>query len=95
MVCGAVLVMRKTHPNAPRPFKVPFMPVTPILGILSCLMLMFSLPWENWMRLVIWLGLGFIIYFSYGRYHSFMAKMSAAELAAYDLVPAGAVETKS
>jgi APA family basic amino acid/polyamine antiporter len=70
IVCAAVLIMRKTNPNAHRPFKVPFMPVTPILGILTCLILMFSLPWENWMRLVIWLVIGFAIYFMYGAKHS-------------------------
>ncbi len=56
MVCAAVLIMRKTNPDAERPFKVPFMPVTPILGIVTCLILMLSLPWENWLRLVVWLG---------------------------------------
>ena len=50
-----------------------------IAGILSCLLLMFSLPEENWWRLIIWLLLGFIIYFSYGRKHSVMAKMRAKE----------------
>jgi basic amino acid/polyamine antiporter, APA family len=70
MVCAAVLIMRKTRPDAHRPFKVPFMPITPILGIVTCLILMFSLPWENWMRLVIWLLLGFCIYFLYGVRHS-------------------------
>ena len=70
IVCAAVLIMRKTHPDAHRPFKVPFMPITPILGIVTCLILMFSLPWENWMRLIIWLLLGFCIYFLYGVRHS-------------------------
>ena len=72
VVCGAVLVMRKTHPDAERPFKVPLVPLTPILGIAICLLLMFSLPWENWLRLVIWLGIGFLIYFGYGIRHSVM-----------------------
>ena len=72
VVCGAVLVMRKTHPEAERPFKVPLVPLTPILGIAICLLLMFSLPWENWLRLFIWLGLGFLIYFGYGIRHSVM-----------------------
>jgi APA family basic amino acid/polyamine antiporter len=76
MVCAAVLVMRKTHPDAHRPFKAPFMPVTPILGIVTCLILMFSLPAENWLRLVIWLAIGFAIYFTYGRRHSVLAALS-------------------
>lgn len=72
IVCAAVLVMRYTHPEAERPFRVPFSPVFPILGILFCLVLMFSLPVENWLRLFVWLLIGIIIYFSYGRYHSVM-----------------------
>ncbi|MEJ7640033.1 MAG: amino acid permease [Singulisphaera sp.] len=74
IVCGAVLIMRKTHPDLPRPFRAPLSPLTPILGILTCLVLMFSLPWENWARLFIWLGLGFVIYFAYGARHSELAR---------------------
>jgi APA family basic amino acid/polyamine antiporter len=77
MVCAAVLVMRKTHPEAHRPFKVPLMPITPILGIVTCLVLMFSLPAENWVRLVVWLAIGFGIYFTYGVRHSELAKRAA------------------
>ncbi len=75
IVCAAVLIMRKKHPEAERPFKVPFVPFVPIMGIILCLTLMFSLPAENWLRLVIWLGIGFIIYFAYGRHHSVMSKL--------------------
>jgi APA family basic amino acid/polyamine antiporter len=78
IVCAAVLIMRYTHPEAERPFRAPFVPLVPILGILSCLILMFSLPPENWWRLIVWLLLGFSVYFSYGRRHSVMAKMRAA-----------------
>lgn len=74
IVCAAVLIMRRTHPDAKRPFRAPFVPVTPILGILSCLLLMFSLPSENWWRLVIWLVLGMTIYVFYGRKHSKLAQ---------------------
>jgi len=74
IVCGAVLIMRKTHPDLHRPFRTPLSPLTPILGILTCLVLMFSLPWENWLRLFVWLGLGFLIYFGYGARHSEMAR---------------------
>jgi basic amino acid/polyamine antiporter, APA family len=70
IVCAAVLIMRRTHPEAERPFRVPFMPLTPILGIVSCLLLMFSLPSENWLRLIVWLAIGLVIYFLYGRRHS-------------------------
>ena len=78
VVCSAVLIMRRTHPEAERPFRAPFSPVTPVLGILICLLLMFSLPPENWWRLFAWLAIGMVIYFSYGRHHSVLAKMRAA-----------------
>ena len=74
IVCAAVLIMRRTHPDAKRPFRAPFVPVTPILGILSCMLLMFSLPAENWWRLLIWLALGMTIYIFYGRKHSKLAQ---------------------
>jgi len=70
VVCAAVLIMRRTHPNANRPFRSPWVPFVPIAGILSCLLLMFSLPGENWLRLFIWLAIGILIYFFYGRKHS-------------------------
>ena len=70
IVCAAVLIMRRTHPEVPRPFRAPFGMVVPILGILCCLLLMFSLPAENWLRLFIWLAIGLVIYFAYGRHHS-------------------------
>jgi len=75
IVCSAVLIMRRTHPEAERPFRVPYAPLTPILGILFCLLLMFSLPSENWFRLLVWLLIGFAIYFGYGRRHSALDKM--------------------
>jgi APA family basic amino acid/polyamine antiporter len=77
IVCAAVLIMRRTHPEAERPFRVPFVPLVPILGIASCLLLMFSLPSENWLRLFVWLGLGLVIYFAYGRRHSNLARLRA------------------
>ncbi|MDX2035200.1 MAG: amino acid permease [Isosphaeraceae bacterium] len=77
IVCAAVLIMRRTNPDAPRPFRAPLVPLTPILGILTCLLLMFSLPGENWVRLVLWLALGMVIYFVYGRHHSVMHKYRA------------------
>ena len=88
IVCAAVLVMRKTNPDAHRPFRVPFSPLFPILGILICLLLMFSLPVENWYRLIIWLGIGFLIYFTYGRRHSHMRNLPH-EIQAHGVSPAG------
>ncbi len=74
IVCGAVLIMRKTNPEAPRPFRCPLVPVVPILGIGCCLLLMLSLPAANWWRLIAWLILGLVIYFLYGRRHSILGK---------------------
>jgi APA family basic amino acid/polyamine antiporter len=74
IVCAAVLIMRRTNPDAKRPFRAPLYPIVPILGILSCLMLMFSLPVENWYRLIVWMAIGFVIYFSYGHRHSELRK---------------------
>jgi len=87
IVCGAVLIMRRTNPTAKRPFRAPLVPLIPILGILTCLLLMFSLPAENWYRLIIWLLIGFAIYFLYGRRHSVMAKQrhTAHEVATHGL----------
>jgi APA family basic amino acid/polyamine antiporter len=77
VVCAAVLIMRRTNPKAPRPFKAPFVPHTPILGILTSTHQMFSLPAENWWRLIIWLAIGFFIYFGYGRHHSVLQQARA------------------
>lgn len=70
LVCFAVIVLRKSEPNLKREFKVPMVPLFPILGIVACAAMIFGLGWENWVRLFIWLALGFIIYFTYGIKHS-------------------------
>jgi hypothetical protein len=70
VVCSAVLVLRVKRPDAERSFKVPFGPVFPILGILSCAYLMLSLPILTWVRFLVWLNIGMIIYWVYGRTHS-------------------------
>lgn len=75
IVCVSVLIMRKTHPDVPRPFRCPGMPYVPLLGAFCCLLLMFSLPAENWWRLLVWLLIGFVIYFGYGRRHSKFARV--------------------
>lgn len=81
IVCLAVLIMRRIQPNAKRPFRCPFSPVMPLLGTLFCLMLMFSLPSANWLRLGVWLAIGLVIYFIYGRHHSVLARARAKEKA--------------
>jgi basic amino acid/polyamine antiporter, APA family len=93
VVCAAVLIMRKKYPNAERPFRCPWVPVVPVLGILSCLMLMFSLPADNWLRLAVWLAIGLVLYFFYGRHHSVMTKHLAHQLAKHGATPAQIIET--
>jgi APA family basic amino acid/polyamine antiporter len=85
VVCSAVLVMRRTNPDAERPFRAPWVPVVPVLGIVTCLLLMFSLPAENWYRLFIWMGIGFVLYFTYGSSHSHLRQRHDASP-----LPAGA-----
>jgi APA family basic amino acid/polyamine antiporter len=70
LVCLGVLVLRRTHSTRPRPFRVPLVPLFPILGVIMCFALMFSLPLETWVRFVVWLGIGLVIYFLYGVGHS-------------------------
>jgi APA family basic amino acid/polyamine antiporter len=70
IVCGGVWVLRVKRPELHRPFKTPLVPLVPILGILISLGLMASLPWSTWLRLIVWLILGLVIYFTYGRKHS-------------------------
>lgn len=66
LVSLGVIVLRVRQPNRVRPFKVPLYPVTPIVSALSCLMLIFGLEISNWLRLVVWLALGLVVYFGYG-----------------------------
>lgn len=89
IVCSAVLIMRRIDPNAPRPFRAPFVPLVPILGITFCLVLMFSLPWENWLRLAGWLAIGLVIYFAYGRRHSHLGRELRREISTHGVSPAG------
>jgi APA family basic amino acid/polyamine antiporter len=69
IVCTGVMVLRYTHPEYPRAFKTPWVPATPLLGIFFCLLLMVSLSADTWIRLVIWMAIGLVIYFIYGRHH--------------------------
>jgi APA family basic amino acid/polyamine antiporter len=72
IVCCAVIVMRRTHPDAERPFRAPLYPWVPILGVVFCVTLMLALGWQNWLRLFVWLAIGLAIYFAYGRKHSLL-----------------------
>jgi APA family basic amino acid/polyamine antiporter len=70
LVCGAVIYLRHSDSRAKRPFRVPAVPVVPLLGILFCLVLMTGLPAVTWLRLLVWLVIGLVIYVTYGRNHS-------------------------
>ncbi len=74
IVCGGILVLRKTQPDVPRPFRTPWVPAVPILGILICGYMMSGLPKDTWIRLIVWMALGLAIYFLYGRQHSVLNK---------------------
>jgi APA family basic amino acid/polyamine antiporter len=74
IVCIGIIVMRKTNPNAPRPYRTPLVPLVPILGVLVCLSMMVSLDSETWIRLVVWLAIGLAIYFGYSRHHSHLSR---------------------
>jgi APA family basic amino acid/polyamine antiporter len=70
LVCAGVWIMRVKQPGLKREFKTPWVPVTASLGIISCVLMMAGLGWTNWLRLLGWLALGFIIYFGYSRRNS-------------------------
>ena len=66
IVCVGIIILRVKRPDIKRSFKTPFVPLIPILGAGICVLQMLSLPWETWLRLIAWMALGFIIYFTYG-----------------------------
>jgi APA family basic amino acid/polyamine antiporter len=74
IVCAGIIVLRRSRPDIPRPFRTPFVPVVPILGILICGYMMASLPIDTWYRLIVWMVIGIVIYFSYGKSHSKVAQ---------------------
>lgn len=70
LVCGGVIILRATDPGRARPFRVPGGYIIPILGIISCIYLMYFLPSTSWFRFAAWLNLGFVVYIAYGATHS-------------------------
>jgi len=74
LVCGGVWILRSKRPDLHRPFRTPWVPVVPVLGILCCFGLMLTLPADTWIRLAAWLAIGLAIYWSYGRKHSRLRK---------------------
>ena len=78
MVCSAVLYLRRSDANVARPFRTPGVPFVPLLGVAFCLLLMSGLPLDTWLRLLIWLAIGLVVYFAYGRRHSVLRRGAAA-----------------
>lgn len=79
LVCIGILILRVREPNRPRKFRVPFVPVVPLLGIAMCVALMYGLPLLTWIRFVLWLVTGLVIYFLYGIRKSRLAQADAAK----------------
>jgi len=76
LVCTGVVILRYTRPNHPRPFRLPFMPVVPLLGTMACLGLMWQLPQLTWIRFIVWTIIGIAVYLGYGLRHSRLAGQS-------------------
>jgi len=74
LVCGGVWMLRHTRPEVPRPFRTPWVPLVPVLGVLSCLALMSGLPWATWERLIIWMAIGLTVYVCFGLRRSHIAR---------------------
>src|SRR4051794_16049014 len=78
LVSLGVIVLRVRQPNAPRPFRVPLYPLTPILSALACLALVAGLEASNWIRLVVWLAIGLVVYAAYGYRNSVLRRASTS-----------------
>lgn len=76
LVCAGVIILRRIRPSHPRPFRIPFMPWIPLLGMAACIGLMFFLPMMTWIRFAVWTVIGIAIYFGYGMRHSKFANSS-------------------
>ena len=74
IVCAGVWILRVRSPEIPRAFKTPLVPLVPLLGIISCFGLMAGLPGDTWLRLLIWLAIGIVLYFAYGKSHSHIGR---------------------
>jgi APA family basic amino acid/polyamine antiporter len=74
LVCAGVWILRTKRPDLDRPFRTPLVPLVPIMGILTCFGLMLTLPADTWIRLVVWLIIGFAVYFGYSRKHSVLRR---------------------
>jgi APA family basic amino acid/polyamine antiporter len=78
LVAVGILILRRTDPDRPRPFRTPLVPAVPLLAIVSCGYLMVELPWDTWLRFIVWLAIGLAIYFLYGARRSVLGREEAA-----------------
>jgi basic amino acid/polyamine antiporter, APA family len=74
LVAVGVIILRRTDPDRPRPFRTPFVPVVPALAALACIYLMVPLPWDTWVRFIVWLAIGMVIYLVYGMHRSVLGR---------------------
>jgi len=74
-----VVILRRSRPDLPRGFRTPLVPLVPILSVLACLWLMINLSVETWLRFIIWMLIGIVVYFSYGRSHSLVGKRATRQ----------------
>jgi APA family basic amino acid/polyamine antiporter len=79
IVSISVMVLRRTNPAQPRPFRTPWVPLVPILGVVTNGYMMYKLGWVNWARLIIWLVIGLVVYFTYSQKHSRVQQLAASE----------------
>jgi APA family basic amino acid/polyamine antiporter len=77
IVSAGIIVLRRTNPEITRTFRTPLVPLVPILAILICGYMMYSLPGDTWIRLIVWLVIGLLIYFLYGKSHSRIANQAS------------------
>jgi len=77
LVCGGVIVFRRTRPDLHRPYVTPFSPLVPALGVLFCAFLMIELPAATWLRFVVWMAAGLVVYVTYARHHSKLADITS------------------
>src|SRR5688500_17483814 len=78
IVSAGIIVLRSKSPEIPRPFRTPLVPIVPLLAIAICGYMLYSLPGDTWIRLLVWLGIGLAIYFLYGKSHSRIGSTAAS-----------------